>query len=100
MFGIFAKSQRAGWLLLLEIGGAVALGLGGAPEHLVFAVVWFANLVVAWNLALAAKALGKSSLGYGLFSALAPPAAIYCFFSLHGQDAAARFDQRPSGHEV
>jgi small multidrug resistance pump len=88
---------RAGTLLIVELVGLVALSMvlsriGLEPDLAVIAV-WLVNLGVAWFLAQAARSLGRSALGYGLFSALAPITAIYSWFHLHQLDAMARLER-------
>ena len=70
---------RAGTLLVVEVLGAAALGLAlsrlGFSTDLAYVAAWLVNLGAAWYIAQAARALNRSALGYGLFSALAPAAA-------------------------
>jgi hypothetical protein len=89
---------RAGSLLMVEVVGGFAVGMvlsriGWNPDLAVVAM-WLVNLVVAWFLAQAARALGRSALGYGLFSALAPFTAFYGWFKLTELAAEARLARR------
>ncbi len=76
----------AGTLLMGEIGVFVALSfglsqLGIAGQNSVFVGLLAFNLVIAWFMAKAAQALGKSALLYGVLS-IVPPGAIYSFILL------------------
>ncbi len=87
---------KAGWLLLAEIAGGVifSIALQSAeyiPE-LSMPVVWTANFVTAWHLSKAASIMGKNRWLYGLVAALAPPAAIFVYFTLKTQDTLHRLD--------
>jgi small multidrug resistance pump len=88
---------RAGTLLVVELIGLVAMSMVlswiGLESDLAVVAVWLVNLGVAWFLAQAARSLGRSALGYGLFSALAPVTAIYSWFHLHQLDAIARLER-------
>lgn len=88
---------RAGTLLVVELIGLVAMSMVlswiGLGSDLAVVAVWLVNLGVAWFLAQAARSLGRSALGYGLFSALAPVTAIYSWFHLHQLDAIARLER-------
>ena len=94
MFNLFAHSEnnlgRAGWLLIIMFGGVAAAALVltniGVTTDYIFVVAWLFNLVTAWYISRAAKALGKSSLLYGLVAALAPPGALFAWFKLHSID--------------
>jgi small multidrug resistance pump len=88
---------RAGTLLIAELVGAVALSMVlsriGLKPDLAVVAAWVVNLGAAWCLAQAARSLGRSALGYGLFSALAPITAIYSWIQLHQLDAIARLER-------
>jgi hypothetical protein len=95
MFNLFAHAEnnlgRAGWLLIIMFGGVAAAGLVltsiGITTDYIFIAAWLFNLVTAWYISRAAKALGKSPLLYGLVSALAPPGALFAWFKLHSIDS-------------
>ena len=78
MSNIFANAEtdlgRAGWLLILEIAGAGALGLVlsylGLTTDYVFPLAWLFNLWPAWYIYRAAKRMGKSAFLYGAVSLL------------------------------
>ena len=61
-------------------------------QDLVFVGVWLFNLIVAYYLAKAARAQGKSAWLYGLFSALVPAYALLAFFSLRRNEIYAEWD--------
>ncbi|MFC0682550.1 hypothetical protein ACFFGH_32365 [Lysobacter korlensis] len=102
MFNLFATCDeslgRAGWLLILMLGSAVALGLVlpelGIATDYVFAGVWLFNLLPAWYNAKAARALGKSRLTWGLVSELAPMGALGVWAWLHSEDALHQLARR------
>lgn len=91
---------RAGSLLMIEVLGAAALGLAlsrlGFNTSLAFVAAWLVNLGVAWYIAQAARALGRSALGYGLISALAPAAAFACWIRLHQLESDRRMERMAS----
>ena len=93
-----ANLARAGTLLILEIRGAVALGmiLGemGLNDNLALAAAWIANLFTARYLFKAAQYQGRRALLYGLFAALAPATAILAFFRLFNYDSGCFFGCR------
>jgi hypothetical protein len=102
MFNLFANCEvnlgRAGWLLLLEVLGGAALGITlgqlALPVELAMLGAWGVNFVTAWYLSKAARALGKSALLYGLFSAIGPPASIASFALLHSHHALIQLARR------
>ncbi len=89
---------RAGTLLVFEVLTAVVLGVAllqfGLKQELAVVAAWLVNLGAAWCLAQAARKLGRSAVGYGLFAALAPITAFYCWFHLNQLDAIARLERR------
>jgi hypothetical protein len=94
MFNPFAHSEqnlgRAGWLLILELAGAVAAGMMlsgfGVTTDYIFIGVWLFNLLPAWYISRGARSLGKSPWLYGAVSALAPAGAIAAWTWLYSQD--------------
>lgn len=88
---------RAGTLLVVAVLGASALGLVlsrlGFNPDLALVAAWLVNFGAAWYIAQAARALNRSALGYGLFSALGPFAAIVCWVRLHQLDSDRRMER-------
>ena len=90
---------RAGWLLLLEIAGTVALGLilgnlGFATDSVIL-VAWLFNLWPTWYICRAAKRMGKSVLLFGAMSLLGGAVAAWAW--LHSQDQWRLLERKYSG---
>ena len=92
MSNLFSNAEndlgRAGWLLVLEVMGTVALGVllsnfGLATDSVVL-VAWLFNLLPAWYISQAAKRMGKSALLYGAVSAFGGAIAAWAW--LYTQD--------------
>ena len=93
--------SRAGWLLVVEFIGALAAAIvltktGGHTDY-VFPCIWVFNLWPAWHLAKAAKALGKSSVLYGLGAALLPIFALLVWTRLHSAAVWRQLEQTYGG---
>ena len=91
---------RAGWLLLLEVAGTVALGLilgnlGLATDSLVL-VAWIFNLWPTWYICQAAKRMDKSVLLFGAMSLLGGSFAAWGW--LQSQDQWRLLERKYSGH--
>ena len=105
MFNLFAHSEknlgRAGWLLILELTGAVAIGVVlsgfGVTTDYVFIGTWLFNLMPAWYISRAALALGRSQLLYGAISALAPAGAIASWAWLFSRDSWQLLERKHGG---
>ncbi|MFP7723828.1 hypothetical protein [Lysobacter sp. A3-1-A15] len=90
----FSESNlaRAGTLLLLEHGCAMAVGLVLIElqiddRGLIFLGIWLVNLVTAWYLYKAALSQGRHRAAwYGIISALAPMFALLSFLRLYLHD--------------
>jgi hypothetical protein len=105
MFNLFAHAEenlgRAGWLLILELSGAVASGVVlsgfGVTTDYVFIGAWLFNLLPAWYISRAAKALGRSQLLYGSVSALWPAGAIAAWAWLFSRDSWQLLERKYGG---
>lgn len=75
--------DRAGTGLMLVFGGYMALAMATGNERLAVTALLLANLVPATFLALAAKAQGRSVIGFGLLALLGPLGGFYAWWRLN-----------------
>ena len=75
--------DRAGTLLMLVFGGYLVLGMATGNERLAISALLLANLIPATLMAMAAKAQGRSAIGFGLLAALGPLGGFYAWWRLN-----------------
>lgn len=75
--------DRAGTLLMLELGGYLALGMYTGNDSLALSAVLLVNLVPATLLTLAAKAQGRNVVGLGLLALMGPFGGLYALWMLN-----------------